>query len=175
MATMSANRHAAIVFDGAPSVTIGPADADEPRGFEALHLLARDAYLVGLLGRMLEMATAYATNRVQFGRPIGSFQAIQHRCADMALAVYGARILTYQAAWLAAQGRKGSQAAMAHAYVRDAAGEVVAHAHQIHGAIGITKEYPLQYFSRRAKAFQNALGTAAHFREKVATGLWGAP
>jgi alkylation response protein AidB-like acyl-CoA dehydrogenase len=170
--TMTANQNARVRFNGAPARLLGSA-ADEPGSdFRSLYTLARDAYTLGLLERMLEISGTYAQNRVQFGRPIATFQAIAHRCADIALAVYGVQSLVYQAAWLIGAGKPARiETAMCHAYIRDHCAELARHAHQIHGAMGFTTEYPLQIFSRRAKTYQVTLGSAADHREVVATAI----
>jgi alkylation response protein AidB-like acyl-CoA dehydrogenase len=172
METMSSDQQVRARFDGASAAALGRAGAEPGKDLRGLYTLAKDAFCVGLMGRMLEIATNYARDRVQFGRPIGSFQAVAHRCADMALAHSAAQVLVYQAAWLIGEGRPSAvESAMAHAYVRDAAGECVSHSHQVHGAIGFTAEYPLGLFSRRAKAYQHSLGRASEHREVVAAAI----
>jgi len=172
--TMSANQHVRLDLDGVHAQVLGLETPLTGSDLLVLYRVARDAYSLGLLERMLELSLNYARDRVQFGRPIGSFQAVQHQCADMALLVYGAQCLLWQAAWLIGTGRPaGPELSMCHAFIREAAGEVAARAHQVHGAVGFTAEYPLGLFSRRAKAFQVGLGSATQYREDVAT-LMGA-
>jgi alkylation response protein AidB-like acyl-CoA dehydrogenase len=125
--------------------------------------------LVGSIQRVLEMTVDYAKERKQFGRPIGSFQVIQHYCADMATDVDSARFSTYQAAWMLSEGLLCTkEVAIAKAWVGQASQRVFALAHQIHGAIGVTVEHDLHYYTRRAKAAELAFGDADFYREIVA-------
>jgi alkylation response protein AidB-like acyl-CoA dehydrogenase len=168
--SVSRNQQGVVSFSSARGISVGSERPHDPDGFTESYLLAHDAFAVGLLGRALEISVGYVSNRVQFGRPIGTFQAVQHRCADMAIAYYGAQSLMYYTAWLLDQGRPSARAlAMCHAFTRDAAGEVVGHAHQVHGAMGFTIEYPLHFFTRRAKVYQHSFGNASAHREQLAT------
>jgi alkylation response protein AidB-like acyl-CoA dehydrogenase len=125
--------------------------------------------MVGNLQRVLEMTVDYAKERKQFGRPIGSFQAIQHYCADMATDVDSARFSTYRAAWMLSEGLPCTkEVAVAKAWVSQASQRIFALAHQIHGAIGVTIEHDLHYYTRRAKAAELAFGDADFHREVVA-------
>ncbi|RMF87346.1 MAG: acyl-CoA dehydrogenase [Nitrospinota bacterium] len=134
--------------------------------------VARCAEMVGMAHRAFEMSVQYAKERVQFGRPIGSFQAIKHKCADMVVQVDGSRYITYRAAWHLAQGEPAEmEVAMAKTWVSDACRRVVKEAHQIHGGIGYTADYDLQLYFRRAKAAEVAFGDAHVHRERVAVAL----
>ena len=125
--------------------------------------------MVGIVQRVLEMTVDYAKERKQFDRPIGSFQVIQHYCADMATDVDGARFSTYQAAWMLSEGLPCTkEVAVAKAWVGQASQRVFALAHQIHGAIGVTIEHELHYYTRRAKGAELAFGDADFYREIVA-------
>ena len=125
--------------------------------------------MVGIVQRVLEMTVDYAKERKQFDRPIGSFQVIQHYCADMATDVDGARLSTYQAAWMLSEGLPCTkEVAVAKAWVGQASQRVFALAHQIHGAIGVTIEHELHYYTRRAKGAELAFGDADFYREIVA-------
>jgi alkylation response protein AidB-like acyl-CoA dehydrogenase len=167
--TVSRDQQALVTFTDVPAEILGEASADPRRDLLALYRLARAAYAVGLMGRMLDITVEYVKGRVQFGRPIGTFQAVQYRCVDMALAYYGAQNHLHQAAWLVGNDRPAArELLMGHAAIRDAIGQVVANAHQAHGAMGFTDAYPLQLFSRRAKVYQHTLGTAAAFRTQLA-------
>jgi alkylation response protein AidB-like acyl-CoA dehydrogenase len=128
------------------------------------------AYLVGLAQMDFEISVNYAKERVQFGRPIGSFQAIQHKAADMVTDVDGARFIMYRAAWSVAEGEPDAemQVSMAKAWVSDATRRVVAHGQQIHGGIGFTKDYKIQLFFRRQKRGELMWGDGDFHREKVA-------
>ena len=133
------------------------------------------AELVGVAQRALEMATEYARERKQFGRPIGSYQAVSHRCAQMLLEVESARSCAYYAAWTADAEPESLPlaAAMAKAYASDAGWRVTASALQVFGGIGFTWEHDLQFFLKRAATDAALYGSARLHRERVAelTGL----
>jgi alkylation response protein AidB-like acyl-CoA dehydrogenase len=121
---------------------------------------------------VLDMTVEYAKQRTQFGRPIGSFQAIQHHCANMATDVEGCKYITHQAAWRLSEGLPADgEVAMAKAWVSEAYRRVCATAHQSHGAIGFTKEHNLQLYSRRAKGAELAFGDTDHHLEAVAMAI----
>jgi alkylation response protein AidB-like acyl-CoA dehydrogenase len=131
--------------------------------------VAKCAEMVGIAQVAFDMSVEYAKNRVQFGRPIGSFQAIKHKCADMVIDVDGSRFITYRAAWCLAEGLDATrEIAMAKAWTSDACRRVCAQAHQIHGGIGFTREYDLQLYFRRAKQGEVFYGDADLHREVVA-------
>jgi len=118
------------------------------------------------------MTVKYAKDRKQFGRPIGSFQAVQHHCANMVVDVDGSRFMTYQAAWKISEGLPASrEAAMAKAWTSEASRRVTSLAHQIHGAISFTEEYDVHLFYRRAKAGELAFGDTEYYLERVAQEL----
>jgi alkylation response protein AidB-like acyl-CoA dehydrogenase len=157
--------------------------ADAPRlevggGAEvARHLdVAAVAYAAELLGvaqRALEMAVAYAKDRMQFGRPIGSFQAVKHRCADMLVDVEGMRSAVYWAAWTlceadTADEERAIAASTAKAWCSDAASRVLASALQVHGGIGFTWEHDLHLYLKRAHLDAVAFGDAANHRARLA-------
>jgi len=115
--------------------------------------------MVGQARQALDMSVEFAKQRVQFGRPIGSLQAIQHYCSNMAMDTEGARLIAYKAAWMVDQGLPcAKEVAMAKAYVNKACHNVVAKAHQIHGAIGYTEEHDIGLYYRRAKGAELAYG-----------------
>jgi alkylation response protein AidB-like acyl-CoA dehydrogenase len=128
---------------------------------------------VGLSQRALEMSVAYAKERTQFGKPVGSFQAVKHKCVDMMVAVENARSLSYHAAWAVDQrDTEASRAvAMAKAYCSDMGKNVTADAIQVHGGIGFTWEHDIHLYYRRALANEATFGTAPLHREAVAQGL----
>ena len=137
-----------------------------------LAAIGKCAEMLGGADRVLEMTTEYVKERVQFGRPIGSFQAVQHHCANMATDVEGCRYVAYQAAWRVSERLPAErEVAIAKAWVSDAYRRVCALGHQSHGAIGFTKEYDLQLFTRRAKVAEVAYGDTDFHREQVAAGL----
>ncbi|OGA47006.1 MAG: hypothetical protein A3G24_00890 [Betaproteobacteria bacterium RIFCSPLOWO2_12_FULL_62_13] len=130
---------------------------------------AKCAEMVGGAQRVLEMTLEYATQRTQFGKPIGSFQAVQHHCANMAVDVLGARFIAYEAIWRLNEGLDAAaEVSMAKAWVSDAYQDVCRLSHQIHGAIGFTKEHDLQFYSRHAKSAELSFGDADYHRERLA-------
>ncbi|MEZ4218500.1 MAG: acyl-CoA dehydrogenase family protein [Myxococcota bacterium] len=135
-----------------------------------LAAVALAAEQVGGAQRALDMAVAYAKERVQFGRVIGSFQAIKHKCADMMVAVEAARSGLYLAACAAAEGTDDlpRMASLAKAYCSDAYFRCAADDIQIHGGVGFTWEYDCHLHFKRAKSSETLLGDAAHHRELVA-------
>jgi alkylation response protein AidB-like acyl-CoA dehydrogenase len=127
------------------------------------------AEMLGAARRCLDMAVDYAKVREQFGQPIGSFQAIRHKCADMLLDVENSFAAVYYAAWaLQNDGEDGPLAAsVAKAYVSDASRKVCGDAIQVHGGIGFTWEYDLHLYFKRAKALEPLYGDADHHRELI--------
>jgi alkylation response protein AidB-like acyl-CoA dehydrogenase len=125
---------------------------------------------VGVAQRAMEMAVAYAKDRTQFDRPIGSYQAVSHRCAQMLLEVEGSRSLCYWAAWaLDNEPETGPRAASAaKAYAGDAGFRVPASALQVHGGIGFTYEHDLHFFLKRGHANAHAFGDSRWHRDRVA-------
>ncbi|MFC1896443.1 acyl-CoA dehydrogenase family protein, partial [Thermodesulfobacteriota bacterium] len=134
--------------------------------------VAKCAQLVGGLQWTLNTTVAYAKDRHQFGRPIGSFQAVQHHCANMVIDVDGARFITYQAAWKIARDLPhGMDAAMAKVWTSNAAKKTALLGHQIHGAISFCEEHDMHLYYRQAKAGEVAFGDADYHLERVAL-LW---
>ena len=129
--------------------------------------------MVGTGQRALDMAVEYAKERVQFGKPIGSFQAIKHKCVDMMVQVENARSLTYYAAWTVDENVDGANQAvpMAKAYCSDMCKTVTSEAIQVHGGIGFTWEHDIHLFYRRGLASEAAFGSAPTHREIVAQTL----
>lgn len=131
--------------------------------------VAQLASAVGAAERALELAVQHANDRHQFGRPIGAFQAVAHRCVDMRTDIDACRYLAYRAAWALDERRDGAlEVASAVAYGKDALRRVVVHAHQVLGAIGFSTEHDLHLFTRRAKAFELTYGSSARHLERVA-------
>jgi alkylation response protein AidB-like acyl-CoA dehydrogenase len=144
-------------------------------GEEANALLDRGAaaYSATLLGgaaRVLELTVDYAKERVQFGKPIGSFQAVKHRCADMLVDVEGMRSVAYWAAWSIGAGEADAAlaASTAKIWCSDAAKRVMASGLQVHGGIGFTWEHDLHLFLKRSQLDQLAFGDASRHRERLA-------
>jgi alkylation response protein AidB-like acyl-CoA dehydrogenase len=136
----------------------------------ALATVALAAEQVGGTQRCLDMAVDYAKQRVQFGRPIGSFQAIKHKCANMLVQVESARSAAYFAACTAAEDGEelALAASLAKAYCSDAYFRCAAENVQIHGGIGFTWEHDAHLYLKRAKSSETLLGDASHHRELVA-------
>jgi alkylation response protein AidB-like acyl-CoA dehydrogenase len=130
--------------------------------------------MVGSGQRLLDMTVEYAKNRVQFGRPIGSFQAIKHKCADMLLALELARSSAYYAAEAAAEDSDElhAVASLAKAQGSDAFLHIAAESIQIHGGLGFTWEQDVHLFFKRAKASEVFLGDPDWHRERLAQ-AWG--
>lgn len=134
--------------------------------------VGKSAEMVGGAQQVLEMTTSYAKERVQFDRPIGSFEAIQHYCANMAIDLDGSRFIAYQAAWALSQRLScAREVSIAKAFVSDAYRRCLVLAHQIHGAIGFTEDHDLPLYYRRAKAAELAFGDGDVHRELVAQGM----
>ena len=134
-------------------------------------VVAHAAALCGLGERMLDLTVAYVKERHQFGRPIGSFQAVKHHCADALLALELARPLVWRAAWSIEHGDPAASvhASMAKARASEAALEVARRALQCHAAIGYTTEYELHMYMKRAWAWARAWGDPAHHYDRIAS------
>lgn len=123
--------------------------------------------MVGVAQKALEMTNEYAKARIQFERPIGSFQAVQHRLADMLIDVEGARWTAYQAVWRLDKGLPAArEVAIAKVWTSDACQRVTSAAQHIHGGVGMDLEYDLHFYFRWAKALELNLGVASfHIRD----------
>ena len=162
LATMDQTRkQAKIELADAPATLIGTEGAGWGTLERVLDLaaVALAAEQVGGAQKVLETAVQYAKDRVQFGRPIGSFQAIKHKCADMLLEVESAKCAAYYAAWCAAElnDELPSVASLAKAYCSEAYFHAAAENIQIHGGIGFTWEHPAHLYFKRAKSSRAAL------------------
>ncbi len=135
-----------------------------------LAAVALAAEQVGGAQRCLDMAVEYAKVRVQFGRPIGSFQAIKHKCADMLLEVESGKSAAYYAGWCAAEMNEElpSVASLAKAYCSEAYFHAAAENIQIHGGIGFTWEHPAHLYFKRAKSSELLFGDPTYHRELLA-------
>jgi alkylation response protein AidB-like acyl-CoA dehydrogenase len=165
-------KQARLDFDGVPAVLVGADGAGWGVLSRALDLaaVALAAEQVGGAQRCLDMAVGYAKERVQFGRPIGSFQAIKHKCADVLLEVESARSAAYYAAWSAAEGSDElpAVASLAKAYCSDAYLHAASENIQVHGGIGFTWEHPAHLYFRRAKSTGLLFGDSTYHRELLA-------
>ncbi len=176
LATMDQTRkQSRIEFKNAPAALIGD-DGGALAGLEATMQIAAAALAAEQVGgaqRVLDSSVEYAKNRVQFGRPIGSFQAIKHKCADMLLDVESAKSAAYYAAW-AAQERNEElpiAASLAKSFCSEAYFHCAAENIQIHGGIGFTWEHPAHLYFKRAKSSELFLGDPAYHRELLAQQL----
>lgn len=130
------------------------------------------AMSVGGAQKVMEMTVEYAKQRVQFGRPIGSFQSVQHDCADMVNAIDSARLATYQAIARLEDGAPADrEIAMAKVLANHAYKWTTLTGQQIHGGIGFMEEYDLQMWTRRAKVAELKFGTSAPHRETFAQSM----
>ena len=165
-------RLCSVRFDGVrvpPEATLAGGQADyEPVLWRACTALAAES--TGIAQRAMEMAVEYAKDRRQFGRPIGSYQAVSHRCAQMLLETENARSAVYGAAWAADAEPESlpKAASMAKAYASDAGWRVPDASIQVHGGIGFTWEHDLHFFLKRGRANASMFGDAKWHRERVA-------
>ncbi len=165
-------RLCSVRFEGVevPSADSLPAAGEDyyPVFFRVCVALAAES--TGIAQRTMEMAVSYAKDRQQFGRPIGSYQAVSHRCAQMLLEAENARSAVYGAAWAAdAEPESLPRAAsMAKAYASDAGWRVPDASIQVHGGIGFTWEHDLHFFLKRGRANAAMFGDAKWHRERVA-------
>jgi alkylation response protein AidB-like acyl-CoA dehydrogenase len=167
------NPYHEVKFDNAPLVRsdiVGAEPTAESvwRLFDVGGLFAA-TLMAGIAAKVLDASVGYARQRTQFGSPIGSFQAIKHRCADMAVTVEASRSAVYYAAWALATGAPDSSRAVsiAKSYSGDMARYVCNEGIQIHGGIGFTWDLGLHYYLRRAKTLEYSYGDAAYHRERV--------
>jgi alkylation response protein AidB-like acyl-CoA dehydrogenase len=133
--------------------------------------VALAAEMCGGAQRVLEMTVEYAKLRETFGKPIGSYQGVKHKCADMLVEVENAKSLTYYAAWAVDEKQPDAPLAvsMAKSYASDASRKVSNAGIQLHGGIGMTWEHDLHLYMKRAKASEVAFGDATWHRERVAS------
>jgi alkylation response protein AidB-like acyl-CoA dehydrogenase len=156
-------------FRAEPSGAGEPLEGDVDGAVQRIQI-ALAAELVGVAQRTMEMAVEYAKERQQFGRPIGAYQAVSHRCAQMLLETEGARACALYASWVADNEPESLPlaASMAKAYASDAGWGVTASALQVHGGIGFTWEHDLHFFLKRARTDGALFGSAREHRDRVA-------
>jgi alkylation response protein AidB-like acyl-CoA dehydrogenase len=176
LATLDMTRkQAKISFNSTPAKLLGEDGAGAAALAKTLDQAAAAlaAEMVGGSQQCLDMSTTYAKERYQFGRPIGSFQAIKHKCANMLMEVEMARSAAYYAGWAAAEDpdELSLAASLAKAYCSDAYFHAAAENIQIHGGIGFTWEHDAHLYFRRAKSSEIYLGDATYHRELVAQKL----
>ena len=164
VATTNREPHADVFLDGAP-VSAHDRLGDGGQLIDSLYaraLVGLCAIQLGVADRALRIAAAYTSQREQFGRPIGSFQAVQQRMADAFIDVEAIRWTTWHAAWVIAQGRPAGRAArIAKFWAAEAGARVAATAQQVHGGIGIDITYPLHRYFLWAKHNELALGPSS--------------
>ena len=173
LSTMDQTRkQAKLEFADTPATLIG----EDGKGWDILTTVldlaavSLAAEQVGGAQKVLEMAVEYAKVRVQFGRPIGSFQAIKHKCADMLLEVESAKSAAYYGMWCASEmnDELPSTASLAKAYCSEAYFHAAAENIQIHGGIGFTWEHPAHLYFKRAKSSELLFGDPTYHREQLA-------
>ncbi|HXH58205.1 acyl-CoA dehydrogenase family protein [Iamia sp.] len=165
-------KQARLTLDATPATLLGT----DGEGWTVLErvldlaVVALAAEQVGGAQFVLDMAVQYAKDRVQFGRPIGSFQAIKHKCADMLLEVESAKSAAYYAGWCASElnDELPSVASLAKAYCSEAYFHATAENIQIHGGIGFTWEHPAHLYFKRAKSSELLFGDPTYHRELLA-------
>jgi alkylation response protein AidB-like acyl-CoA dehydrogenase len=173
LATMDQTRkQAKLEFENVAATLLGEPGAGWPALAKTLDQAAAMSAneMVGGAQTALDMAVEYAKVRVQFGRPIGSFQAIKHKCADMLLEVESAKSAAYYAGWCASEmnDELPSVASLAKAYCSDAYFHASAENIQIHGGIGFTWEHPAHLYFKRAKSSELLFGDPTYHRELLA-------
>jgi alkylation response protein AidB-like acyl-CoA dehydrogenase len=173
LATMDQTRkQARLEFTRTPARLVGTDGGAEPGLGRTLDLVAvaLAAEQVGGAQHCLDSSVEYAKTRIQFGRPIGSFQAIKHKCADMLLEVESARSAAYYAGWAAAEGSDELPvvASLAKSYCSEAYFHAAAENIQIHGGIGFTWEHDAHLYFKRAKSSELLFGDPAYHRELLA-------
>ena len=156
-------------FDSTPAWFLGGEEAAARLVDRAATLAS--AEMLGAADHVLALTVQYAKDRVQFGKPIGSFQAVKHMLADALVDVEGMRSTAYYAAWCAAAGdaERSLSASMAKAWCSDASRRVMAAGLQVHGGIGFTWEHEMHLYLKRAQLDQVSYGDAAAHRDRVAT------
>ncbi len=172
--TISGDKQCEVAFDNVKvsgEDILGEVDEGWPyvEKIMAKAAVGRCAEMVGVARQVLNMTLDYAKERMAFGHPIGAFQSIQHRCADMLVDVDGSRFITYQAAWKINEGLPADrEVSMAKAWAGQACQRVVSSAHQIHGAIGFTEDHILHFYTKKASACKFSFGDNHFHLEKLA-------
>jgi alkylation response protein AidB-like acyl-CoA dehydrogenase len=169
-----------VSFDGvevpASAVLGGPGQAGAggpaAAAIRAHGAAATCAALVGDAEGVLDATVEYAGQREQFGKPVGTFQAVAHHCADMAIDVLSSRLISYEAIWrLSRHLDAAAEVSVAKSWVSEASQRVCALGHQVHGAVGFTMEHNLHWWTRHASASALAFGDAGVHTGQIATSL----
>ncbi|HEY1652092.1 MAG TPA: acyl-CoA dehydrogenase family protein [Acidimicrobiales bacterium] len=169
LAAMDRTRELGVLaFDGTPARRLGGADVAERALDRAATLVS--AEMLGAADEVLSMSVGYAKDRVQFGKPIGSFQAVKHMLADALVDVEGMRSTVYYAAWCTAaeDPDRSLAASMAKAWCSDASRRVMGTGLQVHGGIGFTWEHDMHLYVKRAQLDQVSFGDASLHRDRIA-------
>ena len=181
LVTIAKDKQSRVVFDG---VRVGRGDlvGELHQGWPVAERMLERAtallccQMVGATRKDAEMAIEYAKNRVAFGRPIGSFQSIQHLCADMLVHTDGAQLLAYEALWRMDQGLPaGVEVSQAKSFANEKCEAVVRSSQVIHGGIGFMMEFDLHLWLRRVSAWSMRLGTTFDHRARIARALLDRP
>lgn len=172
--TMAGDKQCEVIFDNV-TVPFGNILGNLNEGWLILDkvlekaVVAKCAQMIGGAKQVLETTVEYAKQRVAFGHPIGSFQAIQHHCANMLVDVEGCSLVVYNAAWRLSQGLPATQeVAIAKALINEKFKRIAALGIQIHGAIGFTQDHDLPLYFKRAKAWEIDLGNTNFHLDKIA-------
>ena len=179
MATTAGDKQFEVVLDGVPVTGDSLVGRLHGAGRPLQHALLRAtalkcAEMVGGAQAVLDMTLDYVKGRAQFGRAIGSFQAVQHHCANMYRDLQMGRILAYQACWRLARGMPAEQAvSVAKLKLSRAYPGITRTAHQVTGGVGYYTEYPLELYTRRALAAAVSLGGPEFHARRLADALWG--
>jgi alkylation response protein AidB-like acyl-CoA dehydrogenase len=180
MPTIALDKQCEVTFD---SVTVSPKDllGEKGDGWKIVDSILEQATVlkcaesVGAMEAVVDMTLDYAKERVQYGKPIASFQVIQHYLANMSSRTLTAKSMTYRAAWMVKEGLPCTvEVSAAKAWTNEAYKFVTERAVQIHGAIGMTRDHDVGLYYRRAKAADAIFGDADFHYERVATKLWPA-
>ena len=165
----------AVSFSGTPAELLAKGGAALRAIEESLDVAATGlaAEMAGGMQRLVDLTVEYAKTRKQFGRPIGSFQAVQHQCADMLFWLEGARSAAYYAAWALNENAPDARTAVsvAKAYASETYRDAGNRAIQVQGGMGFTWENDAHLYYRRAKASETAFGDATYHRERIAKAL----
>jgi alkylation response protein AidB-like acyl-CoA dehydrogenase len=176
-ATTGMDKQCEVVFDNVSvpkANTIGELDKGWPIVIKTLEIatIAKCAEMVGGMQATLDMSVAYAKERVQYGRPIGSFQAMQHMLADMFIRTDTSKNILYEAGWIVSEGLPATEkVAIAKGWCNEAYKKVTEDGVEVHGAIGTTRDHDMGLYYRRAKAADPTFGGTEDHREVVARSL----
>lgn len=174
LATMAADKQSEVIFDRVAvpqNNLLGELNNGWPvlKKIQQMAVVAKCAEMMGGARRVFDLVLPWTKERIQFDRPIGAFQAIQHHCADMMTCLDTLTYMTQKVSWLIATGEPfQKEAAMCKAYVSDAYRRLVALAHQVMGGVAYMEEHDLGLYFKRAKAAELFFGDADYHREMVA-------